>query len=87
MEPSPMPSGVRVWIAVGQADMRRGKRSLALQVQEPLKRDPHVGDLCVFCGKSGKLIKVLWHDGFGMSLYPSGLNVVGSSGLRRAAKQ
>ena len=65
----PLPSGVRVWIAVGQTDMRRGMNSLALLVQEALKRDPHGGDLYVFRGKSGKLIKVLWHDGLGMSLY------------------
>jgi transposase len=65
----PMPGGVRVWIAVGHTDMRRGMNSLALLVQEALKRDPHGGDLYVFRGKSGKLIKVLWHDGLGMSLY------------------
>jgi transposase len=29
-------------------DMRRGMNSLALQVQEVLKRDPHAGDLYVF---------------------------------------
>jgi transposase len=49
--------------------MRRGMNSLALLVQEALKGDPHGGDLYVFRGKSGKLIKVLWHDGLGMSLY------------------
>jgi len=65
----PVPSGVRVWLAVGRTDMRRGMNTLALQVQEALKRDPHGGDLYVFRGKSGKLIKILWHDGFGMSLY------------------
>ena len=64
-----LPSGVRVWIAAGHTDMRRGMQSLALQVQEGLKRDPHAGDLYVFRGKSGSLIKILWHDGIGMSLY------------------
>jgi transposase len=49
--------------------MRRGMNSLALLVQESFKRDPHGGDLYVFRGKSGKLIKILWHDGLGMSLY------------------
>jgi transposase len=34
-----------------------------------LKRDPHAGDLYVFRGKRGHLIKILWHDGIGMSLY------------------
>jgi hypothetical protein len=36
----PMASGVRVWIATGHTDMRRGMNSLALTVQEALKRDP-----------------------------------------------
>ena len=65
----PIPSGVRVWIATGHTDMRRGMNSLAVLVQEAFKRDPHGGDLYVFRGKSGKLIKILWHDGIGMSLY------------------
>jgi transposase len=65
----PLPTGVRVWIATGHTDMRRGMQSLALQVQEGLKRDPHGGDLYVFRGRSGSLIKILWHDGIGMSLY------------------
>jgi transposase len=65
----PMASGVRVWIATGHTDMRRGMNSLALTVQETLRRNPHGGDLYVFRGKSGKLIKILWHDGIGMSLY------------------
>ena len=30
----PVPSGVRVWLAVGRTDMRRGMNGLALQVQE-----------------------------------------------------
>jgi transposase len=49
--------------------MRRGMNSLAVQVQEVLGRDPHTGDLYVFRGKRGHLIKILWHDGIGMSLY------------------
>ena len=49
--------------------MRRGMNSLAIQVQQGLGRDPHAGDLYVFRGKRGHLIKILWHDGIGMSLY------------------
>jgi transposase len=64
-----VPSGGRVWIATGHTDMRRGMNSLALLVQEAFKRDPHGGDLYVFRGRNGKLIKILWHDGLGMSLY------------------
>jgi transposase len=64
-----VPSGMRVWLAVGRTDMRRGMNTLALQVQETLGRDPHAGDLYVFRGARGDLIKILWHDGLGMSLY------------------
>jgi transposase len=65
----PVPSGVHVWIATGFTDMRSGMNGLALKVQQVLKRDPHAGDLFVFRGKRGNLLKVLWHDGYGMSLY------------------
>ena len=65
----PVPSGIRVWLAVGHTDMRRGMNGLALQVQQALQRDPHAGDLYVFRGKRGDLVKILWHDGLGMSLY------------------
>ncbi len=65
----PVPSGVRVWLAVGKTDMRRGMNGLSLQVQETLGRDPFAGDLFVFRGKRGDLIKILWHDGLGISLY------------------
>ena len=63
------PSGVRVWLAAGVTDMRRGMNGLALQVQQGLRRNPHAGDLYVFRGKRGDLLKILWHDGLGMSLY------------------
>jgi transposase len=42
--------GVRVWLAVGRTDMRRGMNGLALQVQEALRHDPNAGDLFVFRG-------------------------------------
>jgi hypothetical protein len=38
-----VPHGVRVWLATGRTDMRRGMNGLALQVQETLRRDPHGG--------------------------------------------
>jgi transposase len=65
----PVPSGVRVWLAVGRTDMRRGMNGLALQVQETLGRNPFAGDLFVFRGARGDLVKILWHDGLGLSLY------------------
>ena len=63
----PVPSGARVWLAAGHADMRKGFDGLALMVQDTLRRDPHGGHLFVFRGRRGGLIKVLWHDGQGMA--------------------
>ena len=73
----PVPAGVRVWLATGHTDMRRGFPGLALLVQETLNRsddaklrlDPHGGHLFVFRGKRGDLIKVIWHDGQGACLF------------------
>jgi len=70
----PVPTGVRIWIATGHTDMRRGMRGLALQVREGLGRDPFAGDVFVFRGRSGSLIKAIWHDGIGLSLYAKRLD-------------
>jgi transposase len=45
--------------------MRSGFPRLSLLVQETLKRNPYAGDLYVFRGKRGDLIKIIWHDGQG----------------------
>jgi transposase len=64
-----IPGNVRVWLATGHTDMRRGFPSLARLVQESLNRDPHIGDLYVFRGRRGDLIKIIWHDGQGACLF------------------
>jgi transposase len=65
----PIPAGVRVWLATGHTDMRKGFDGLALIVQETLKRDPHSGHLFVFRGRRGDLVKCLWSDGQGLCLF------------------
>src|SRR5688572_17247339 len=65
----PVPTGVRVWLATGHTDMRKGFASLSLQVQEVLKRDPLSGHLFCFRGRRGDLLKVIWHDGQGACLF------------------
>ena len=65
----PVPSGVRVWLATGRTDMRKGFASLSLQVQEVLRRDPLSGQLFCFRGRRGDLLKVIWHDGQGACLF------------------
>ena len=49
--------------------MRRGMRSLALQVQQSFGRDPFVGDLYIFRGRRGDLVKVIWWDMQGACLF------------------
>ena len=41
---------IRVWLATGVTDMRRGMNTLALQVKEDIGRAPPAGDLYVFRG-------------------------------------
>ena len=65
----PIPTGVRMWLATGRTDMRKGFDGLALLVQETRRRGPHCGHLFVFRGRRGDLIKVLWHDGQGLCLF------------------
>src|SRR3546814_10138312 len=65
----PIPSGVRVWLAAGKTDMRKGFDGLARQVQETLRDDPFSGHLFVFRGRRGDLLKVLWWDGQGLCLF------------------
>ncbi len=64
-----LPPSVRVWLAVGRTDMRKGFDGLALLAQEQLRQDPFSGQLFVFRGRSGKLLKVLWFDGQGLCLF------------------
>lgn len=51
----PFDSGVKVWLATGHTDMRRGFPGLALQVQEILKQDPFCGHLFCFRGRRRQL--------------------------------
>ena len=70
----PVASNVRIWIATGHTDMRKGMHGLSVLVQEGLKRDPFAGDVFVFRGRGGSLVKALWHDGIGLSLYAKRLD-------------
>ena len=45
------PLGVRIWLAAGVTDMRRGMDGLAALVQERLAADPFSGHVFLFRGK------------------------------------
>ena len=57
-----VPGNVRVYLACGVTDMRKGFDGLAARVQTVLQLDPHGGALFVFRGRRGDLLKVLWWD-------------------------
>jgi len=63
------PPGVRVWLAAGVTDMRKGFDGLAALVQQTLNLDPFSGQLFAFRGRRGDLMKVLSRDGQGLCLY------------------
>ncbi len=64
-----VPQRTRVWIAAGVTDMRKGMDGLAAVVQMALGEQPFSGDVIVFRGKRGDLLKLLWWSGDGMNLY------------------
>ena len=51
-------AGVRVHIALGVTDMRKGLDGLAMLVQEVLRQDPFSGHLFAFRGRKANLIKI-----------------------------
>lgn len=63
------PAGVRVYLACGMTDMRKGFPGLSALVQDVLKQQPFAGHLFVFRGRRGDLIKILYWDGNGLCLY------------------
>ena len=46
-----IPAGVKVHLALGYTDMRKGVDGLAMLVQQTLKQDPSSGHLFAFRGK------------------------------------
>ena len=60
------PVGLRVYLACGATDMRKGMVGLAMLVQEGLAQNPYDGSLYAFRGRRGNLVKLLWHDGIGL---------------------
>lgn len=63
------PGSVRVWLAAGITDMRKGFDGLAALIQQTLTEDPFSGQVFVFRGKRGDLVKLLWWDGDGLCLF------------------
>jgi IS66 Orf2 like protein len=61
-----LPPGVRIYLACGVTDMRKGMVGLAMLVQQGLAEDPFSGAIYAFRGRRAGLIKLIWHDGVGL---------------------
>ena len=63
-----VPERTRIWIVAGRTDMRRGFVGLSAMVQTALEQNPFSGQVFVFRGRRGDLVKLLWFDGDGLCL-------------------
>src|SRR5258707_8894616 len=64
-----LPPGVKVHLAFGYTDMRKGIDGLAMLVQGMLRQDPFSGHLFVFRGRKANLLKIVFWDGTGLCLF------------------
>jgi len=64
-----LPRGLKVHLAVGYTDMRKGIDGLAMLVQGVLHQDPFSGHLFAFRGRKANLIKIVFWDGTGLCLF------------------
>jgi transposase len=62
-------TGVRVYLAAGVTDMRKGIAGLGALAQNALGQNPVSGSVFVFRGRKGDRVKLLYWDGQGFCLY------------------
>ena len=64
-----LPNHTQIWIAAGVTDLRRGFHGLSALVQTKLEKSPLSGQVFVFRGSRGDLVKLLWFDSDGLCLF------------------
>lgn len=62
-------NNTKIWIAAGVTDLRRGFTGLSALVQTKLEKSPLSGQVFIFRGRRGDLVKLLWFDGDGLCLF------------------
>jgi transposase len=63
------PGNTQIWIAAGVTDLRRGFTGLSALVQTKLEKSPMSGQVFIFRGRRGDLVKLIWFDGDGLCLF------------------
>lgn len=59
----------RVYLALGNTDMRKAINGLSILVQENMELDPFSGHLFVFCNRRRNILKILYWDRNGFCLW------------------
>jgi transposase len=60
---------VSIFLRTGYTDMRKQINGLSVLVQRDLKQNPLTGDLFVFCGRTRRILKVLYWERNGFCLW------------------
>ncbi|MGH8327820.1 MAG: IS66 family insertion sequence element accessory protein TnpB [Steroidobacteraceae bacterium] len=60
---------MRIWLAAGVTDLRKGFDGLSALVQTALGLNPYSGQIFVFRGRRGDRIKILWDTQDGLCLF------------------
>jgi len=61
-----IPSGLKVYLAMGDIDMRKSVNGLSLLVSEVLERDVFSGHMFVFSNRRKTIVKILYWDRNGL---------------------
>lgn len=61
--------GVRIWVATRPVDMRKSFDGLAEVIRSFLGHDPLSGSMFVFRNRAGHMLKILWWDRDGLTIY------------------
>jgi transposase len=64
-----LPAIIRVFVAVGASDLRRGFDGLAQLARDRLEQDPMTGHLFAFANRKRDRIKILYWDQSGFAIW------------------
>jgi transposase len=62
-------TGIKVFLGIGQTDMRKSIDTLSILVSEKLEKEIFTGDLFVFCNRNRTILKILYWDRNGFCLW------------------
>lgn len=62
-------SGIKVFLGIGQTDMRKSIDTLSILVSEQMHQDIFSGNLYVFCNRSRTIVKILYWDRNGFCIW------------------